>query len=149
MSDLSIRQAELNDVPALAECFDIAYAPFKSKIPDLPNVSAGMSSAIEDKSVWVAEINATVVGGIVLDPNDEYLILENVAVHPSASGSGVGKALIGCAESECLRLGLHEVRLSTHKEMKENVSLYQHLGWRVVSVEGNKVNMSKSAQDFK
>lgn len=112
-------------------------------------MSDGLSSAIKDKSVWVAELKGVVVGGMVLETTQDYLILENVAVHQNASGSGVGKALISKAESECMREGLHEIRLSTHKDMVGNIGLYEHLGWHVVKVEGNKVRMIKSSEHFK
>jgi len=143
MQNVSIRKAKSVDAQSLANCFASAYSAFKSKIPDLPDVSDGLLAAIAEKSVWVAEIDGALVGGVVLDLKDDYLILENVAVHPNTSGAGVGKTLIQKAELECRRLALREIRLSTHKEMSENVGLYQHLGWRVVSVVGNKVNMTK------
>ncbi len=143
MPELTIREAALDDAPLLKRCFDSAYSVYKNNIPDMPDVSTGLASAIEGKSVWVAELNGAVVGGMVLEATDSYLILENVAVHPNASGSGVGKALIGKAESECMRIGLREIRLSTHNDMAGNIGLYEHLGWHVVQVEGNKVRMTK------
>jgi len=144
MSTVTIREAVLKDGQSLAECFDSAYLMYKNSFPDLPNVSDGLSEAIVDKSVWIAELEGKLVGGIVLDPMEDYLLLENVAVDPDASGSGIGKALIGRAEAVCLNLGLNEIRLSTHKDMVQNIGLYEHLGWHVVSTEGNKVHMTKN-----
>jgi len=143
MPDLNIREAIPADAQSMADCINSAYSVFKSKIPDLPDVSDGLLTAIEEKSVWIVEKAGAVAGVIVLNPIDNYLILENVAVHRTASGSGIGRALIQKAESECQRLGLREIRLSTHKEMPENISLYEYLGWSIVSVEDNKVHMSK------
>ncbi len=71
------------------------------------------------------------------------MILENVAVHPDSSGLGVGSALIKQAEAECLEFGLHQLRLTTHVDMPENIRLYEHLGWRETGRSGSKVQMSK------
>lgn len=143
MGAATIRKAKLEDGGSLAECFDSAYSIYKSVIPDLPDVSDGLTGAIADKSVWIAELEGKLVGGIVLNPMEKYLLLENVAVDPGASGAGIGKALIGRAEAVCLNLGLKHIRLSTHKNMEDNIGLYSHLGWHVVGIEGNKVHMTK------
>lgn len=146
MPELSIRTAESADVPLLKQCIESAYSVYKDNIPDLPNVSDGLSSSMVGKSVWVAELKGMVVGVMILKPTSDFLILENVAVRPEASGSGVGKALISKAEAECVRLELSEIRLSTHTDMVGNINLYKHLGWRVLSVEGTKVRMTKSSE---
>ena len=56
---------------------------------------------------------------------------------------GLGRALIDRAEQDCLNLGLHEIRLSTHEAMPQNVVIYSHLGWRETGRSDNKVRMSK------
>jgi len=57
---------------------------------------------------------------------------------------GIGAALIRQDEMDCLEFGFHELRLSTHKDMPENVRLYEHLGWHETGRSGNKVLMSKN-----
>lgn len=143
MTDIILREALPADAEPLADCIDSAYETYKDEILDLPDVSAGLSLAIREKTVWVAEKENIIVGGMILDRVDDYLVLENVAVHPNASGSGVGKALIDKAETECRRIGLREIRLSTHKAMSENVGLYEYLGWSVFRIDGNKVHMTR------
>ncbi len=65
-------------------------------------------------------------------------------VFAANAGNGIGKALIRLAESECLELGLHEIRLSTHRDIIENINLYKHLGWHIIDDIGNKIHMSKT-----
>ena len=142
MPNFTIRHAQARDSSALSECIDAAYSIYASRITDLPAVSEGISHAIENHRVWVAEIEHDIVGGIILIPHDDFMILENVAVHPKSTGLGLGRALMERAEAECLELGLHELRLSTHEDMPENVQLYTHLGWRETARSGNKVHMS-------
>jgi len=143
MSKWQIRPAKVRDSCALSECIDAAYSIYASRITDLPAVSNGISNDIENHRVWVAEVNQNIVGGIILIPHDEFLLLANIAVHPESSGLGLGRALIELAEAECLELGLHELRLSTHVEIPENVRFYTYLGWQETDRFGNKIQMRK------
>lgn len=69
-------------------------------------------------------------GLIVLVPADNYLLLENVAVVPSAQGRGVGGALLRFAEEHARSLGLSEIRLYTNAAMTENLAYYPRRGYR-------------------
>ncbi len=138
-----IRPAQLPDTDALTRCIDGAYAIYADRITDLPAVSDGVGHDIEIHRVWVAELEGSVIGGLILIPHDGYAVLANVAVDPASSGLGVGRGLIECAEAACRSLGLQELRLSTHSEMPENVELYEHLGWKKSSRSGNKIHMIK------
>ena len=140
---LTIRRAHSSDSDALAECIDAAYSIYASRIRDLPAVADGIPEAIEGHRVWVAQIGEQIVGGLILVPHEEFLLLENIAVRPERSGLGIGRALIAQAERDCVDLGLHEIRLSTHEAMPENVAIYSRLGWRETGRSGNKVHMSK------
>lgn len=143
MPNFTIRRAESRDAKPLSDCIDAAYAGYASVIADLPPVSEGIAQTIENSRVWVAETEEGIIGGIILAPYKDFLMLENVAVRPDSSGMGVGAALIRQAEVDCLELGLHQLRLSAHKDMPANVHLYEHLGWQETGRSGNKVLMSK------
>lgn len=144
MTNFTVRRAKAQDACELSDCIDAAYSVYASRITDLPRISDGINQAIETNRVWVAEVQQGIIGGIILVPHDDFMMLENIAVHPDNSGLGVGGALIKQAEADCLELGLHELRLSTHVSMPENVRLYKHLGWRETGTSGNKVHMAKS-----
>ena len=143
MPKWKIRPANVLDAPALSECIEAAYSVYASRITDLPAVSAGISDDITNQIVWVAEINQSIVGGIVLIPKEDFIILANVAVHPKSVGLGLGRALIELADSVCLELELNELRLSTHVGIPENVRLYKYLGWHETGRTGNKIHMRK------
>ncbi len=144
MSNFTVRRAQARDSSDLAECIKAAYSIYSSRIDDLPAVSEGIVDAIEHHRVWIAEIEHQIVGGLILVPHDDFLLLENIAVRPEQSGLGLGRALIRKAEKDCLDLGLHEIRLSTHEDMPENVAIYSRLGWRETGRSNNKVHMSKT-----
>ncbi|MFZ2871296.1 GNAT family N-acetyltransferase [Zavarzinia sp.] len=73
------------------------------------------------------------LGFIVFYPRDSVMMLENVAVMPSAAGRGVGKSLISYCESEARRRGLGAVSLYTNEKMAENLSIYPRLGYAEVA----------------
>ncbi len=138
-----VRSAEADDAVALAACIDAAYAGYRARINDLPQVSEGIADEIATNLVWVAELDRRIVGGLILVPRHDHAVLANLAVHPDASGMGIGRALIEHAEGMCRTLKKAELRLSTHVAMPENVDLYQHLGWEETGRSGNKVQMTK------
>ena len=144
MAEFTLRRAQDQDAAGLAECIEVAYSIYADRIKDLPAVAEGVADAIRNHRVWVAEIEQQIAGGIILVPHDEFLMLENIAVRPDATGSGLGRALIAQAERDCLDLGLQEIRLSTHIDMPENVAIYSRLGWTETGRSDNKVHMSKS-----
>lgn len=144
MKKIAIRRAEAQDAEPLSDCIEAAYSVYSSRIADLPSVSDGIAQTIKSSRVWIAETDAGIAGGIILNPHEEFMMLENVAVHPDCSGMGIGAALIRQAEVDCLEIGLHELRLSTHIDMPDNVRLYEHLGWLETGRSGNKVFMSKN-----
>ena len=59
-----LRRALPNDAAALTRCIAAAYAPYMDL--GLPLVAEGVADDIRDQTVWVADIDGTVRGGIVL-----------------------------------------------------------------------------------
>ncbi len=143
MADWALRRAVAGDADGLAACMDAAYGPFKARISDLPDVSADVAGEIARLPVWVAEAGDAIIGGLVLDPQDGFMLLANVAVHPASQGVGLGRGLMALAEREAVAQGYVEMRLTTHVRMPENVALYVRLGWQETGRHGNKVGMHK------
>ena len=140
---LTFRKARLSDAAGLAACFDAAYSVYNSYIDDLPDVSEGVADDIARNIVWVAVCGVDVVAGMVLVAMPDHLHLANIAVVPSCTGKGLGKALTEIATRECLAQGLANISLATHQKMPENVEFYRHLGWRVTGRSLNKTHMNK------
>ena len=69
---------------------------------------------VADHEVHVAVDDQRVVGVLVLIPDRDKLLLDNVAVDPEAQGKGIGKTLISLAEERARALGLPAVELYTH-----------------------------------
>ncbi len=85
---------------------------------------------IEAGHVYVfEEADGIVAALIVVLPQTDHLLLDNVAVRPDRQGRGFGRALIAFAEAEARRLGFNYLRLYAHRTMVENIALYARLGF--------------------
>lgn len=131
MSDIAIRPAEPQDRAAVEELVDAAYAIYVERIGKPPgpmlddygaHIATGHVSVAADRA-------GAILGIVVLVPQPDHLLLDNIAVAPQAQGRGVGRRLIGFAEAQARRLGFSELRLYTHAKMTENIALYARLGF--------------------
>ncbi len=143
MEDWTLRRADARDADALAGCIDAAYAPYLARIRDLPPVSEDCGAEIANNLVWVVEANGRIVGGLVLIPCDDFMLLANVAVDLNMKGAGIGRRLLTFAETEAKDRGYVEMRLNTHAEMSETIDLYLRNGWSQLSRNGTKISMTK------
>jgi ribosomal protein S18 acetylase RimI-like enzyme len=123
---MDLRRATDADVEALAAVADAAYAVYVARIgrPPAPKV-ADYAAAVRDAETWILEG----VGLLVLYPKEDHLLLDNVAVAPTAQGRGLGRRLLQHAEARAAALGLPEIRLYTHETMVENQRMYLRHGY--------------------
>jgi ribosomal protein S18 acetylase RimI-like enzyme len=126
----SFRSAEAADASSVAELVDAAYGHYVQRIGMRPGpMTADYAEVIRTRQVTVAERHGAIVGIIVLTVTDEGFLVDNVAVHPSHRGSGLGRALLEFAEAEARRAGFDSIYLYTHEKMTENLALYARIGY--------------------
>lgn len=132
MSDV-IRPARMSDLPEIERVVDQAYRGYVARIGRKPApmlddygalIAAGRVQVLES-----AEIGG-VCGILVLIPQADAMLLDNVAIAPQAQGRGYGRRLIACAEQAAIDAGFHLLRLYTNEAMTENIALYAGLGFR-------------------
>jgi len=87
------------------------------------------SQVIRERQVTVAEDGGEIVGLVVTGPADDGFLLDNVAVHPSHQGSGLGRTLLELAEADARRAGFDSIYLYTHEKMTENQAMYARIGY--------------------
>ena len=126
-----IRLAEADDEPEIRDCAEQAYARYVPMIGRKPapmvadfvaQIAAGMVYVVTDDQ-------ALFHGFIVFYAEEEHILLENVAVLPSAAGRGVGRALISFCEDAARQRGMNGVHLYTNEKMTDNLSIYPKLGY--------------------
>jgi len=125
-----IRKAMPADVPAIERIVRAAYTRYIERIGKPPGPMLNDYPVhIAAGAAWVLDEGGAVAGVLVLLPEADHLLLDNVAVDPARHGAGLGRRLIAFAEDEARRRGFTEVRLYTHVMMHENLVLYPRLGY--------------------
>jgi ribosomal protein S18 acetylase RimI-like enzyme len=149
-----IRSARIADRAAVEEIVRAAYAPHIERIGKPPGpMLDDYGKRIAEGAVSVAEAaDGTVEAIVVLLPQPDHMLLDNIAVHPGRQGQGLGRRLVAFAESEARRRGFAELRLYTHEKMTENITLYRRLGFietgRRREAGYDRVFMTKRLADF-
>jgi GNAT superfamily N-acetyltransferase len=126
----AIRLARPEDVASVARLVRDAYTPYIARIGREPGpMLDDYDALVREGRVQVLEEGGAIVAILVLLPAADHMLLDNVAVAPSAHKRGYGRRVIAHAEDEARRAGYAELRLYTHQLMTENIALYQRLGF--------------------
>jgi len=147
---LLIRVALAGDVPALERIVRDAYTPYIARNgatpgPMLDDYPARVAQGV----VHVLESEDGIEGLIVLipEPDDSCMLLDNIAVSPTAQGKGHGRTLLQWAEDTARRAGFSRIRLYTQEVMSENIAIYTRRGYvethRATEIELKRVFMQK------
>lgn len=125
-----LRLATRDDLHAVKNIVRSAYSHYVSRIGREPGpMLDDYSILIEGGRVHVVEQDDVVQGILVLLPEDDAMLLDNVAVAPSAQGLGLGRRMLEFAERAAKDAGYHSIRLYTNEAMTENISLYSRIGY--------------------
>jgi ribosomal protein S18 acetylase RimI-like enzyme len=123
-----LRHATADDLPAIRAVIEAAYARYLTRMDKPPGpLFRDYAPSVEAGTTWVTGSPITAV--LTVDPRDDLLYVENVAVDPSAQGRGLGRALMEFAEQEAARRSLNRMALVTHEAMTENQAIYARLGY--------------------
>ena len=144
MNGLEPRPATAADAAAISECVHAAYSHYVERIGAPPGpMLDDYVQVVRDHRAYVIEERGEVVGALVLVEKEHDLLLDNVAVHPSRQGEGIGRRLLLHAESEARRLGYADLDLYTHQMMTENIAMYARCGYEEVERGFSRVYMRK------
>jgi N-acetylglutamate synthase-like GNAT family acetyltransferase len=141
----TIRKAVFSDAESLNECMKAAYNIYTSRLSGraLPPLEVDYREEIRSFPVWIAESDGTLIGGLILTPENGHMTIANIAVHPQFQGNGLGRGLLEFGETEAKQKGYSELHLATHILLAENFSLYSHLGWSETGRDESRVYMKK------
>lgn len=142
-----IRPAVSLDCDRLTELATMAYERYLERMDKKPApMTEDYAKRVTEGCVFVLEVESggeksdsdslnpssvspIVVGFIVLFPEKDAMLLDNVAVDPAAQGQGHGKKLLSFAEEYALAAGFHRIILYTNEVMTENMQFYPRLGY--------------------
>jgi GNAT superfamily N-acetyltransferase len=130
MQEVTLRLANVGDVPGMTACVCEAYIHYIERIGKQPApMLESYAEVIKHNQVHVAVSGNAVIGALVLTTTEEGFCLDNVAVRPIVQGKGVGRVLLQMAESEASRQGFDSIYLFTNELMTENRALYTRIGY--------------------
>lgn len=149
-SSFRIRNATPADVARIENIVREAYSPYIARNgatpgPMLDDYPARVTQGV----VHVLESDDHIEGLIVLipEPDDNCMLLDNIAVSPTAQGQGHGRTLLQWAEDAARRAGFARIRLYTQEAMTENIVIYTRRGYvethRATEIGLNRVFMQK------
>lgn len=127
-----IRVAKPADVARIEHIVHEAYTPYIGRNgatpgPMLDDYPARVAQGV----VHVLESEDGIEGLVVLipEPDDSCMLLDNIAVSPTAQGKGHGRTLLQWAEDAARRAGFSRIRLYTQEVMSENIAIYTRRGY--------------------
>ncbi|HVV92441.1 MAG TPA: GNAT family N-acetyltransferase [Hyphomicrobiales bacterium] len=124
------RRATRDDLSAIESIVGDAYSKYLTRIRLKPEpFRADYGVLIDRGCLYVAERDGIVRGILVLIPQADAMLLDNVAVAPVAQGTGLGRSLLEFAERAALAAGYRSIRLYTNEAMIENLALYSRIGY--------------------
>lgn len=123
-------RAEPKDASAVRNLVRSAYAQWVPILGREPKpMTADYDLAVGDHVIDLLFVGSELVGFIELVPEQDCVLIENVAVKPDQAGKGYGRALMAHAMDVARSLGRARLRLYTNKLMARNIALYRMLGY--------------------
>ncbi|HYO05081.1 MAG TPA: GNAT family N-acetyltransferase [Mycobacterium sp.] len=130
MSGACLRRATDGDVDGINRLILAAFGKYVDRIGRPPSpMTADYAELLQTSRVWVVEDGREVVGFLVTQAEADHLLVDSIAVAPTAQGGGHGGALLERAERDARELGLPEIRLCTNEAMMENLEFYPRRGF--------------------
>lgn len=145
---MNLRRAGLDDRAGIEAVVHAAYSPYVARIGREPGpMGDDYATLIAKGRVHVAGV---VQGVLVLLPETDTMLLDNLAVAPAAQGQGIGRQMMAFAEQVARDADYRSIRLYTHALMTENVVLYARNGYvethRAEEKAFKRVYMTKSLE---
>lgn len=126
----AFRRGTPADAGAIAALTRAAYAPWVPVIGREPlPMTVDYAAAVQDHRIDLLHQDGVLVALIEMVPHPDHLWIENVAVSPDHQGRGLGRALIGHAETVARALGTPELRLLTNAAFAVNLRFYLAMGF--------------------
>ena len=125
-----LRRAGLEDAEAVRVLTRLAYAKWVPLIGREPlPMTADYQRAVVEHMIDLYEVDGALHALIETIAEDDHLLIENLAVHPSQQGKGLGELLLTHAHNLARQLGYDEIRLYTNEAFAANVDFYAKRGF--------------------
>jgi GNAT superfamily N-acetyltransferase len=124
---ISIRTAQLDDLPALRDIYrlaSLANEGDRSNLLHHPEFLELSDRAVVERRMWLAEIDGEPVGFATTLPAESTVELEDLFVHPDWMRRGVGSRLVTDAVDRARREGFTRIEVTANPHA---LDFYRHL----------------------
>ena len=136
MTSITVRQAVLSDLEAVAQLFN-QYREFQGKEPDLQAAQAFLQARFNDGEsvIFIAHEGSVPVGFAQVYPSyssvslARVFILNDLFVHEVGRRKGVASKLLTLIESYAWSLGVVRITLNVARGNGPGQALYEAQGW--------------------
>lgn len=129
-SDSAITPGRVADLAEIGELVTAAYGHYVERMGMLPGpMRTDYAVPLAAGQIEVLRADGRIAGLLVLVPEPEQMLLDNVAVAPWAQGRGFGRRLMDHAEARARAAGYDRITLYTHVTMVENIEIYLRRGY--------------------
>ena len=137
MQDIIVRQATSEEIPGLVDVIHTGFEEYRGRLNPPSGAHKDTIESVQKKlmnaSAGIAIVDKQMVGCIICEPRTDHLYLGRLAVLPSHRRYGVGKKLIAWGETQANKLGYKQVQLHVRLVLQNNITYFEHLGYRVLS----------------
>lgn len=131
---MMIRISAPSDAEAISEVLRAAFTPFKGGCT--PGAFKAITPAAEEirgryseGPIWVASVEAKIVGTVSAVPGTEWLYIRSMAVRPEVQGNGVGYRLLDSVERYAVEHGSDHLFLYTSDFLSGALQFYRRCGF--------------------
>lgn len=132
-----IRRASYNDIPAMANLLSDLFAIEDDFTIDIEKQSCGLKLLIDSVSsiVLVVQLDELIVGmasvqTLISTAMGEYVgLIEDVVVHESHRGKGIGQKLLSTLIEESEKAGLKRLSLGVDHRNHNAIDFYEKIGF--------------------
>lgn len=120
----------MEDLAVVEAIVETAYTHYIARIGRRPGpMLDDYAVLISKRLVHLIDSDGEAKGVLVLIPEPDVMLLDNIALLPDAQGLGLGRKMLEFAEQAALDAGYKSIRLYTHQLMTENIELYRRIGY--------------------
>jgi GNAT superfamily N-acetyltransferase len=135
-AEMALRRGGATDLEGLLALQQGAYAKNRPLLGVEPiPLLADYARILRTMEIWVFERDGRLLGALILKPRPDDLLIWSVAVHPSAQGRGIGRALLAAADERARQIGRTVVRLYTGTPLAHLVTWYGRHGYTIERIE--------------
>ena len=126
----SVRQADINDVPALTELINRAYQVEAFFVDGARTTAREIRELTEQGQFLVLDdAEGGLVAAVQLDASGDHGYIGMLSVDPDRQGLGLGKRMVAVAEAMCSAMGCVSMTLRVVNIREDLAPWYRRLGY--------------------